>query len=118
MSRKKAFTLVELLVVIGIIAVLIGILLPTLSRARESARSIKCASNQRQLALAIKLFAQEHKGYMPAASDEALARFRDPMRSIWVWRKSATDRDRAGAIIAQNATFGLSYIAQYSARLQ
>jgi prepilin-type N-terminal cleavage/methylation domain-containing protein/prepilin-type processing-associated H-X9-DG protein len=64
-SLPPAFTLVELLVVIGIIAILISILLPTLSRARESARATKCLSNMRNLAQATLMFAQENRGIMP-----------------------------------------------------
>jgi len=64
-SRYDAFTLVELLVVIGIIALLIGILMPALGKARESARQVQCLSNMRQLSLAVISFANEHKGWMP-----------------------------------------------------
>lgn len=64
-SRKAAFSLVELLVVIGIIALLIAILMPTLGRARESANSLKCQAQQQQIYQALMLHAMEHKGYMP-----------------------------------------------------
>lgn len=64
-QRKTAFTLVELLVVIGIIAVLISILLPTLSVARESANRVKCAANLRQVGAAFIAYAGAHNGQFP-----------------------------------------------------
>ncbi|MEA2734296.1 MAG: hypothetical protein QOE14_747 [Humisphaera sp.] len=64
-SRHRAFTLVELLVVIGIIAILIGILLPTIARARESARRASCLSNLRQVGMAMRFYAYDNRDQVP-----------------------------------------------------
>jgi prepilin-type N-terminal cleavage/methylation domain-containing protein/prepilin-type processing-associated H-X9-DG protein len=66
-KHRKGFTLVELLIVIGIIAVLISVLLPALARARESAAQIKCAANLRSIGQGILTYASENKGALPFA---------------------------------------------------
>lgn len=66
-QRPRAFTLIELLVVVAIIALLVAILLPALSRARESAQTTVCATNLYQIGLAMELYAQQYHEYYPAA---------------------------------------------------
>jgi len=65
---RRGFTLVELLVVIGIIAVLLGILLPALAASRESARTIKCAANLRSIGQGIATYLAEYKGVFPPSN--------------------------------------------------
>ena len=65
-TKTRAFTLVELLVVIGIIAVLVSLLLPSLGRAREQARRTKCLNNMRQIGLAVQMYANANDGWLPA----------------------------------------------------
>jgi prepilin-type N-terminal cleavage/methylation domain-containing protein/prepilin-type processing-associated H-X9-DG protein len=88
--RRDGFTLVELLVVIGIIAVLISVLLPALNKARASAQTVQCLSNVRQLAIASTIFANEHKGYMQTVTSDqpgnSVIRQRDPSRTKWSYR--------------------------------
>ena len=92
-QRRDAFTLVELLVVIGIIAILISIILPALSAARRQANLIKCSANLRQMYQGASLHAHDHRGYLPLAGHLQLE------GSIYAWSMDAVsinvgDRER------------------------
>ncbi len=72
---RRAFTLVELLVVIGIIAVLIAILLPSLQAARQQALSVQCLSNLRTCGQFFQIYANQNKGFLPEADYDSVAKF-------------------------------------------
>ena len=90
---RRGFTLIELLVVIAIIALLIGLLAPSLAGARRTAQSARCLSNQRQLVTAWTLYADAHDGRaMPLAYTDAARRTPEGDNVFWWGSDGATSR--------------------------
>ncbi|HSU69341.1 MAG TPA: DUF1559 domain-containing protein [Tepidisphaeraceae bacterium] len=93
MRRRRGFTLVELLVVIGIIVLLIGILLPLMGSAREQARGVKCQNNIHQLWQGFLAFAAAHDNHLPGGYYDAGNA--DPDKRDWMLGAQVTNRSMA-----------------------
>jgi prepilin-type N-terminal cleavage/methylation domain-containing protein/prepilin-type processing-associated H-X9-DG protein len=109
-NHKGGFTLVELLVVIGIISVLIAMLLPALNKARDAAKKVSCASNLRQVGLALQMYANDNKGWLPpsylngnpaTSAQDYSSPFGPSAYSLWT---------RAGLLLGQSAS-GIHYLS-------
>ena len=101
-ARSKAFTLVELLVVIAVIAILAAMLLPALSSAKAKAGAVRCQGNLRQVGLATQLYGQDHRGAV---------RLQSPLMITNTWAQSvAAHQNLPGSNAQTTPTSGISQV--------
>ena len=108
---KKGFTLIELLVVIAIIAILAAILFPVFSQAREKARQASCMNNQKQIALAITMFASDNDEMMPGDTIAASTTISSTSVavSVWGWSPNAI----TGAATTPDMSYNFKDVAKW-----
>ena len=116
-SRRQGFTLVELLVVIGIIALLISILLPALNKARSASKATYCLSNLRQLGLGMQLYRQYNRDYYPLRilTVKPQIGFAPPVtvESVYMWAGKGTKPPLSYGNGYELATTDLRFINKY-----